>query len=250
VPLHLLAALALSLLIGLSLGLLGGGGSILAVPVLVYVARVEVHAAIGMSLAVVGTTALVGGVAQARAGRASVKAALLLGAAGMAGAPLGAQGTHLLPGRVLLILFAGLMLAVGALMLRPRRPGSADRPAAPGVLLVAGFGLGLLTGFIGVGGGFLIVPALTLLGGLPIHVAVGSSLLVIAANSASGLAGHLRAGGLPLGLTAAFTAAAAGGALAGVRLASGLDPSRLRRVFAVFVIAVGLLLLAKNTLFA
>jgi hypothetical protein len=113
-------------------------------------------------------------------------------------------------------------------------------------LPAAGFGVGLLTGFLGVGGGFLIVPALTLFAGLPIHAAIGTSLLVIAANSAAGVVGHLRQGEMPLGLTAALTASAALGALAGVRLASSLDPARLRRSFAVFVILVGLFLLGKN----
>jgi uncharacterized protein len=246
---HLLLALALSTLIGLSLGLLGGGGSILAVPVLVYVARMDVHEAIGMSLAVVGATALVGGLVHARAGRVDLKAAALFGLAGMAAAPLGAQATHAVPGRVLMLLFAGLMLVVGGLMLRGRGPGG-GRPAHPHPAAVpaAGVGVGLLTGFLGVGGGFLIVPALTLLGGLPIHRAVGTSLLVIALNSAGGMAGHLRQGDMPVGLTAAFTAAAAVGALAGVRLAGSLDPARLRRAFALFVILVGLFLLARNAL--
>ena len=246
---HLLLALALSALIGVSLGLLGGGGSILAVPILVYVARVDVHAAIGMSLAVVGTTALVGGLVHARAGRVDLRAAALFGGSGMLGAPLGAQATHAVAPRVLLLLFAALMLAVGGLMLRGKagaRPG-APRPH-PVAVPAAGFGVGLLTGFLGVGGGFLIVPALTLLAGLPIHAAIGTSLLVIAANSAAGVLGHLRQGEMPLGLTAAFTASAALGALAGVRLASSLDPARLRRAFAVFVILVGLFLLAKNAL--
>ena len=246
---HLLLALALSTLIGLSLGLLGGGGSILAVPVLVYVARVDVHAAIGMSLAVVGTTALVGGLVHARAGRVDPRAAALFGGAGMLGAPLGAQATHAVAPRVLLLLFAALMLAVGGLMLRGRagaRPGT-PRPH-PVAVPAAGFGVGLLTGFLGVGGGFLIVPALTLLTRLPIHAAIGTSLLVIAANSAAGVLGHLRQGEMPLGLTAAFTASATLGALVGVRLASSLDPARLRRAFAVFVILVGLFLLAKNAL--
>jgi len=112
----------------------------------------------------------------------------------------------------------------------------------------AGFGVGLLTGFLGVGGGFLIVPALTLLARLPIHRAIGTSLLVIAANSAAGLLGHLGRGAMPLALTAAFTAVAALGALAGVGMASSLDPARLRRAFAVFVILVGLFLLARNAL--
>jgi hypothetical protein len=248
-PLHVAAALALSTLIGLSLGLLGGGGSTLAVPVLVYVAGVDVHAAIGMSLAVVGSTALVGGTIHARAGRVDGRTAALFGGAGMAGAPLGAQATHAVAPRVLLLLFAALMLVVGGLMLRQRvGRGPLARPPRRAPVAGAGFGVGLLTGFLGVGGGFLIVPALTLLAGLPIHAAVGTSLLVIALNCAAGLAGHLGRGEVPLGLTAAFTMASALGALAGVRLAVALDPLRLRRAFAVFVVLVGLLLLVQNAL--
>lgn len=243
---HLLLALALSTLIGVSLGLLGGGGSILAVPVLVYVARVEVHAAIGMSLAIVGATALVGGLVHARAGRVDLRAGALFGVAGMLAAPLGARATHLVAPRVLLLLFAALMLAVGTLMLRRRGAGRASDRLHPVATPVAGLGVGLLTGFLGVGGGFLIVPALTLLARLPIHAAVGTSLLVIAANSAAGLASHLGQGEMPLRLTAALTLTAAAGALVGVRLSSDLDPARLRRGFALFVILVGLALLAKN----
>jgi uncharacterized membrane protein YfcA len=125
---HHILALALSALIGLSLGLLGGGGSILAVPVLVYVARVDVHAAIGMSLAVVGTTALVGGLVHARAGRVDLGAAALFGGAGMLGAPLGAQATHAVAPRVLLLLFAALMLAVGCCA---GKPALAPGPRGP-----------------------------------------------------------------------------------------------------------------------
>jgi uncharacterized protein len=249
VPLHLLLALVLSTLIGVSLGLLGGGGSTLALPVLVYVAGVDVHTAIGMSLAVVGATALVGGLVHARKGRVDLKAAALFGGAGMLGAPLGAQATHAVSPRILMLLFAFLMLVVGTLMLRGRAATAHGAPRPhPVAVPAAGFGVGLLTGFLGVGGGFLVVPALTLLAGLAIHRAIGTSLLVIAANSAAGVLGHLRQGGMPLGLTAAFTAAAALGALAGVRAASGLEPARLRRAFAAFVILVGLFLLARNAL--
>lgn len=243
---HLLLALALSTLIGVSLGLLGGGGSILALPVLVYVARVPVHAAIGMSLAVVGTTALVGGLFHARAGRVELRRGAFFAACGMLGAPLGARATHLVAPRALMLLFAGLMLGVGALMLRGGSARPAGGRAHPVAAAAAGAGVGLLTGFLGIGGGFLVVPALTLLLGLEMHAAVGTSLLVIAANAAAGLTSHLRQGELPLGLTAAFTAAAALGALAGVRLASGLDPARLRKGFALFVLAVGALVLARN----
>lgn len=245
---HLLLALALSTLIGLSLGLLGGGGSILALPVLVYVARVDVHAAIGMSLAIVGGTALVGGLVHARAGRVDLRAGALFGIAGMIAAPLGARATHLVAPRLLLLLFAALMLGVGTLMLRGggeiRTRLRPPRLAAP----LAGLLVGLLTGFLGVGGGFLIVPALTLLAGLELPAAVGTSLLVIAANSAAGLAFHLGQGEMPAGLTGALTLAAVAGALAGVRLSSGLQPARLRRGFALFVILVGLALLARNAI--
>jgi uncharacterized protein len=246
---HLVLALVLSTLIGLSLGLLGGGGSMLAVPLFVYVARVEVRSAIGLSLAVVGATALVGGLVHARAGRVDLRAAAVFGGAGMLGAPLGAEATHAVPPRVLMLLFAGLMLIVGTLMLRGGA-AAATGPATSrsGALVAAGLGVGFLTGFLGVGGGFLIVPALTLLTGLPVHRAVGTSLLVIAASAAAGLAAHLRQGGLPLGLAAAFTAVAALGALAGVRLAAGLDPRRLSRAFAALVLVVGLFLLAKLVL--
>jgi uncharacterized membrane protein YfcA len=221
------------------------------VPVLVYVARLDVHPAIGASLAVVGSTALVGGIVHARHGRADMRAAALFGGAGMVGAPLGAQATHLVAGRVLLLLFALLMLLVGSLMLR--HPAAArvepKRPHAVAVPL-AGLGVGLLTGFLGVGGGFLIVPALTLLASIPIHRAIGSSLLVIAANSAAGVVGHLRRSEMPLGLTVALTAAAIAGSFAGVHAGASFDPARLRRAFAVFVILVGLFLLAKNALAA
>ena len=246
--LHLVIAIVLSTVVGVSLGLLGGGGSILAVPLLVYVARLDVHVAIGMSLAVVGATALGGAIVHGRAGRVDLKAALLFGVAGMTTAPLGAQASHAVAHRVLLLLFATLMIVVGGLMLRGRRAGSHGVLHRPRRLAVvgAGMGVGLLTGFLGVGGGFLIVPALTLLAGLPIHTAVGTSLLVIAMNAAAGLAGHLGQGEIPLGLTAAFTAASLLGAFVGGRLSARFEPGRLRRAFAVFVILIGLALLAAN----
>jgi uncharacterized protein len=244
---HLLAALVLSALIGLSLGMLGGGGSILAVPVLVYVARFEAREAIAASLAVVGATSVAGSLFHARAGRVRFRAAALFGGSGMAGAPLGAVATRLVPAPVLLLLFALLMVVVSVLMLRPRVGGdtAAVRRAPTPTMAAAGFAVGLLTGFLGVGGGFLIVPALVVLVGLPMHQAVATSLLVIALNSGAGLLGHLQAG-FPLALTAAFTAVATGGALAGTRLADRVAPHRLRRAFGIFVLLVGLALGVRN----
>ena len=247
-PLHLVIAAVLSTLVGVSLGLLGGGGSILAVPLLVYVARLDVHVAIGMSLAIVGATSLGGAIVHARAGRVDLRAALVFGVAGMVAAPFGARASHAVEHRVLLLLFAGLMIVVGGLMLRGRRrvAGAATHPPLRLAVIGAGLGVGALTGFLGVGGGFLIVPALTLLAGLPIHTAVGTSLLVIALNAGAGLVGHLRQGEIPLEMTAAFTAASLLGALVGGRLSSRFDPARLRRAFAAFVLLVGLVLLAAN----
>jgi uncharacterized membrane protein YfcA len=249
VPLHTLFALILSALVGVSLGLLGGGGSILAVPLLVYVAQLDVRVSVAMSLAVVGATALVASLAHARRGRVEWRAAALFGISGMIGASLGARLTPLVAPRVLLLLFALLMLAVGGLMVRGRRAAGGvipPGPAAVGPVLAAGLAVGVLTGFLGVGGGFLIVPALTLFAHLPIHVAVGTSLLVIAANSAAGLVSHLGQESVPAGLTLAFTAVAVLGALAGERLASRTSPERLRRAFGVFVVLVGLALAAAN----
>jgi len=244
---HVLAALLLSALIGLSLGLLGGGGSTLAVPVLVYVAGLEVREAIAASLAIVGTTSLAGAFFHARVGRVRFRAAALFGGAGMLGAPIGALATRFVPGPVLLLSFAALMIVVSVLMLRrPALAASAGaRPASVSAIAAAGIGVGLLTGFLGVGGGFLIVPALVLLVGLPMHEAVGTSLLLIAANSAAGLLGHLGAG-FPLGLTAAFTAMASAGAMAGTRLAGRIAAERLRRGFGLFVLVVGLALAFRN----
>ena len=150
-----------------------------------------------------------------------------------------------MPPRTLLLAFALLMLVVGSLMLRPGAgpvPGRRHPAAAP----VAGLGVGVLTGFLGVGGGFLIVPALVLLARLEMPVAIGTSLVVIAVNAAAGLVGHLGGEPPPLGLTASFTAIAIAGALLGSRLAGRLPPARLRRGFAALVILVALALVARN----
>ena len=241
------AALALSTLIGLSLGLLGGGGSTLAVPVLVYVAGVEPHQAAAMSLAIVGVTSLIGGLAHARAGRVEVRAALVFGGAGLLGSPAGALLAPRVDGRLLLALFGLLMAVVGSLMLGQRQsPHEGRGPVRAFAVLGAGLGVGVLTGFLGVGGGFLIVPALVLFGHLPMHRAVGTSLLVIAANCASGLATHLAHTRLPVALTVAFTVLAVAGSLLGERLAPRVSAERLRRAFGAFIVALGALLVLDN----
>ncbi len=247
-------SMALALLcsgaIGVSLGLLGGGGSILAVPMLVYVAGVAAPQAIAMSLAIVGATSVIASVLHGRHGRLDPKVAGLFGGAGMVGAYVGAQFTHLISHAVLLLLFAALMLVVGTLMLvRKQRESASDGAPCPRSLpwvLLAGAGVGAVTGFLGVGGGFLIVPALLFFTALPMHVAVGTSLLVIAINSAAGFVGHLGQETVPLALTGAFTVAAVAGTFVGAHLAGHIPAPSMRRMFAGFVMVVALFLITAN----
>ena len=240
----------LALAIGVSLGLLGGGGSILTVPVLVYVVGQRPEAAMSTSLAVVGLNAVVGSLLRLRQGGVQWGAAALFGGAGILGAYAGSWFTHLLPGVVLLLLFAALMLVIAGLMLRP-----AHAPANQRVhtvhwqrALMAGLGVGVLTGFLGVGGGFLIVPALVLFGGLGMVEAVATSLPIIALNSAAGLAGHLSHGGLDWSVTVRFVVMGAVGVALGITLARRTSPTRLRQGFAWFVILVALYMLTRTGL--
>jgi len=232
--------------IGLSLGLIGGGGSIITVPVLVYALGVEAHAAIGMSLAVVGVTSLIGAALHDRRGMVDWRAGGLFGMAGIAGAMGGSRLTYLLSSSALLLTFAGLMLVVASFMLlRPARSGAPARRSLAKAL-GAGLAIGVLTGFLGVGGGFLIVPALLLFGGLDIKKAIGTSLVVISINCGAGLLGHLTRGLFDLRLAALVAGCAAAGALVGTSLSHRTSPERLRRGFAFFVIAVAVFLVVRN----
>lgn len=245
----MIVGLGLSAAIGVSLGLMGGGGSIITVPVLVYVIGVDAREAVGMSLAVVGTTSLAGAVLHYRRGRVDLKRGVFFGLAGIFGAYFGSRLTYLISPSALLITFAGLMLLIAILMLT-RKHASQDEErrlhASAWKAMMAGLVTGGLTGFLGVGGGFLIVPALLLFGGLAMKEAIGTSLLVISINCAAGLVGHLQHGGFDLRLTAIVTALAVAGSLAGTTLSHRTSPAALRRGFAFFVIAVALFLVSKN----
>jgi hypothetical protein len=238
---------ALAVVIGLSLGLLGGGGSILAVPVLVYVAGLPAKEAIATSLLVVGTTSAVAALQYARSGRIRWRTGLVFGLAGMTGAYGGGRLAAYVPGGVLLAGFALMMLATAVAMIRGR---SATKAAAvpherPVVRVVAdGVVVGLVTGLVGAGGGFLVVPALALLGGLPMPVAVGTSLVVIAMKSFAGFAGYLSIVDVQWGLAGAVTAAAVLGSLAGGRLAGRIPEVALRTSFGWFVAVMGTAVLA------
>jgi uncharacterized membrane protein YfcA len=248
----LLLVLALSVVIGLSLGVLGGGGSILTVPILVYVAGFEAKEAIAASLFVVGVTSVVSVISHARGGRVMWRTGLIFGAAGMAGAFVGGLlGGHI-PGQILLIAFAIMMVAMSVAMLRGRKKKN-DGGAAPvkhelplGRVLLDGAVVGLVTGLVGAGGGFLVVPALALLGGLPMSVAVGTSLVVIAMKSFAGLAGYLTTVQLDWGLTLGVTAAAIVGSLIGSKLAGKIPEAALRKAFGWFVLAMGTFVLIQQ----
>jgi len=257
----------LGLLVGLTLGALGGGGSILTVPALVYVLGQDPRTATASSLLIVGISSVFALVPHARAGRVRLGQGLVFGVLGTAGSLAGtALGAFVAP-QVLLTSFAGLMLVVATLMLRRalrRGPegGPDDRSSEPILTLrplacacprlakvvVTATVVGLITGFFGVGGGFVLVPALVLALAFPMPVAVGTSLLVMAVNSATALAARTSSGETHLNwpVIATLTAAAIGGSLLGGRIARRVEPRRLAMTFGVLLVAVALYTAARS----
>lgn len=233
--------------IGLLLGLLGGGGSILTVPALVYLAGQSPQAAVTTSLAIVGANSVLGAWFHRLRGTVNWRVAALFGGAGMVVAYVAAGLSRSISPRLLLIAFAVLMLVIGLMMLLQRRQDTAlHAPRGLPIVLASGGAVGLLTGILGVGGGFLIVPALVMLVGLPMQEAVGTSLVVIAMNSAAGLAGHLSGTPPDFQLTLLFVAAGLAGTFAGSRLSQHLQPAALKVWFGVFVVGLALFLLTDN----
>jgi hypothetical protein len=236
-----------ALAIGLSLGLLGSGGSILTVPVLIFLAGEPEKVAIAESLAIVGGIALIGALPLALRQLVAWRSVVFFGVPGMAGAYLGAALSRYVSGRFQLTLFAVIMLIAAALMFRPpalARGGEQASQRAPWKIGIEGLLVGILTGFVGVGGGFLIVPALVLLGGLPMHLAVGTSLMIIALKSLTGFAKYLdvlASIGLEVDwqLIAVFTVIGALGTLLGNWLGVRVPQQRLREVFAAFLVVMG-----------
>lgn len=249
----LILVLALSVVVGLSLGVLGGGGSILTVPILVYVAGLEAKEAIAASLFVVGVTSAVSVISHARAGRVMWRTGLVFGAAGMAGAFVGGLLGGKIPGQILLVAFALMMVATSVAMIRGRKKPAGDGSGTPekhelplGRVLLDGAVVGLVTGLVGAGGGFLVVPALALLGGLPMSIAVGTSLVVIAMKSFAGLAGYLTSVELDWGLILAVTGAAIVGTLIGSKISGRIPETALRKGFGWFVLAMGTFVLTQQ----
>jgi uncharacterized protein len=243
----------LALLVGLCLGLLGGGGSLLTVPILVYVLGLPPREAIATSLVIVGATSLVGALNHARQGRVRWRAGVGFGAAGLAGALIGGQLAGLFPPPVLLTTFAVMVVVTATVMLRPPKAPRAEPPppisAGRRAWLVArsGLGVGVLTGLVGAGGGFMVVPALALVGGLGMMEAIGTSLLVISLNSAAGVVSQLTSGAaINWPLAGVMAAMAAVGSVVGSQLGGRLQAAWLLRAFGLFVLALGLSILGRE----
>jgi uncharacterized protein len=231
--------LLLAVLIGVSLGALGSGGSIVTLPVLVYVVGVAPKSAVGMSMSIVGGTSLVGCLLHWRRGNFLPRTALLFCATGIPAAYIGSLATHTVSSSTLLLLFAGLMLIVGSLMLLNKRP-HAETSTAPCATdcLAIGLGVGLITGFLGVGGGFLIVPALIWFGGVDTRRAIGTSLGIIAVNSAGGLAGQLRYAHWDWSIAGKFFLCSMVGMALGIAICHKMPTKALSKAFACAVLAV------------
>ena len=255
-----LAAL-LAIFIGVAVGLLGGGGSILTTPLLIFVMGFDPKQAIAASLFVVAVTSGFGLIHHARSGRVRWKTGLIFGAAGMTGAFAGGQiGAHL-PGALLLAAFAVMMAATAIAMLRGRREVQAKAHGGRPIfrILLDGFVVGLVTGLVGAGGGFLVVPALVLLGGLAMPVAVGTSLLVVMMKSTAGFLGYVLVFGGPDGpvswnpatsfnwsVTLMVTAFAVVGSLLGAVASGKVHPDRLRKGFGWFVLVMAAFILFQE----
>ena len=202
-----------------------------------------------MSLLVVGATSAAGLIPHARAGRVRWRTGLLLGGAAMAGAYGGGRLAAVIPAKVLLVGFAMMMFATAIAMIRGRRVRDAQRSAAEMPVtrvITVGFLVGSVAGLVGAGGGFLVVPALALLGGLAMPAAVATSLLVIAMQSLAGFAGHFATTTLHWGLAAAVTTAAVTAALIGARLTARVRPAVLRRAFGWFVLAMAVFVVGQQ----
>jgi uncharacterized membrane protein YfcA len=241
----LLLGFALAALIGLSLGTLGGGGSTLTVPIFVYVMGFEAKRAIAMSFPVVGGTSLVGALSHWRHGNVRWRTALVFGVVAMAGA---FGSAHLiaprLTGETQLLLLGTVMLIAAISMFRNaggRKAPDAETPPSLSLplLMLTALGVGMLTGVLGVGGGFLIVPALALLARVPIKEAVGTSLVIISMNTGSAYLGYVGKVDVPWNVVLVFTSIAILGILAGTRLVRSATPAQLKRAFAIFLLAVG-----------
>ncbi len=240
-------------LVGLCLGLLGAGGSIITVPILVYALDLTAHEASGTSLIIVGAVAITGAYSQIRAKRADVRTGVVGGVSGIAGAFLGARLNAIADGELILFLLGILCLAASIRMglSIPRLPDRPEQPARQEALLrpkviIAGLVLGTLSGFFGIGGGFLVVPLLVLYFDIPMRWASGTSLMVISINSIAGFLGHLSFGTIRFDVAGPMLGAGVIGVLGGTRLTGRVNERPLRGLFALMLIGISGYLIVRN----
>lgn len=236
----------LALFTGLSLGLLGGGGSILTVPILVYAVGMDPKLSIALSLAIVGTTSLVGVYGHYKNKNINLKVAAAFAPAAMIGTFAGSKLSTIFSAQAQLILFATIMILASYFMFKPAKPKQGDGHIHILPMIAQGLVVGILTGLVGVGGGFLIVPGLVLLAGLQMKQAVGTSLFVIALNSIAGFSGYVTMFDIPWKFLAIFTAFSIVGILIGTKLSKKVSQEGLKKGFAVFLVIMGIFILYKN----
>ncbi len=246
----LVGAGALVFAAGVLFGLFGAGGSILLVPILIYVLHLPVKSALGTALLILMLTGFVATLAHARSRNVSWWIGLRWAAVGMITAYLGGRVAEFIPERVLLTMFASAVVVVSVAMIRRRAlaPSVDPRSIPMGKVVIVGAALGLLTGVMGLGGGFLLVPALVLLCGMDVKVAVGTSLLIIAVNSLGGFLGFAAHESFPWRTTLTVAAFNAAGSLVGERIGKRLPGYRLRPAFGVFLLLVGAAMVVQNLL--
>ncbi len=241
----MILALIGALIVGLTLGLLGSGGAILTTPILVFLLEHPEKQAIAESLIIVGVIALWGAFTSYRSGKIDLRAAIPFAIASIPGAFLGASLGRLAPGTLQLVVLALLMLAASGLMLRPPKltnstDNESTRPRHPLTMLTVGACVGLLTGFTGIGGGFMFVPALVIAARLPMKLATGTSLALITLNCASGIVPYLtKDTPIDWQTVALFGALGIVGATIGRHLSTKINQRTLRKIFGVFVLILG-----------
>ena len=270
-PIMYIAGYLASILIGLSLGLIGGGGSILTVPVLVYLFGIDPILGTAYSLFIVGVTSVIGSISYSRHSLVDVRTAIIFGLPSIVAVFL--TRAYLVPaipqevlklgdliidrGMMLMLLFAILMLVASIGMIRPttkspKSPQSAltHRKYPYTLILIEGLVVGSLTGLVGAGGGFLIIPALVILGRLPMKQAIGTSLVIISARSLLGFLGESGLRDLDWGFLLSVTAFAILGIFLGMKLSHRIDGARLKPAFGWFVFVMGVYIILKETIFS
>jgi len=242
-----------ALLVGMSLGLLGSGGSILTVPLLIYLIGEQEKVAIAESLAIVGSISFAGLIPYAYKQQVHWKSVFLFGIPGMAGAYLGGFASGYVTSKIQLLIFAAVMLVAAIMMFLDKQPDKkANRESQPWwIIAIQGLSVGVLTGLVGVGGGFMIVPALVLLGGLPMHLAVGTSLTIITMQCSVGFIKHLDIlKGLDLSvdlhLIVIFGLIGAVGSFVGKTVGEKISSAGLKKGFACFLILMGAYIIYMN----